>query len=589
MTTLVEFPHELIDHIAAHLLPDSIEAFAISCKAIYGKCNYAIEKHNDYRKKYKTWSNQGTRRDDALYFLHAIAKDPLAAKYVETLSFWDLRRFRDIKNARETLGADWKVWRNAQAMQEIMSMVEDKLGAYLEALSIDTDFWYHRIRHEANPWDYPTQCLADLDTPSVAPVERQIFGLITAFTVLCLLPNLRQLTLHPDFPGSRSDTVAGLLFPIRQLFRYRPADGTYPLAYRPLEKLETLLPYERDHATEFVSLEHIRPFLELPNLKNVFSTSSIYEPRNTDYLEEGHFLDYAPGWIDTPRGFQPQWSSLSLRRMELYGSNLNHHGVSVLLQSCDQLEVFKYICMLEPHTYYHGFTYEGCNANLLVKHLGQGAGKSLKELYLRIAFQSNTRHDHITASSLLQLEVLENLEIDVKLLACEELEHDSLAIMLPSSIKYLTMHIGNGDNLSCFQHLTTGLAASRQEKLHNIKKILVKDHGYSYEQDQHAATKKIVENEGVLWVDDQSNPLTDDLEGWPREYHSKFVHSIENVEFSDDEDDENEQSKSSYQRHDPVYRPSHSPYSPASPFYSPLIHSTSPRSPRSPTFDDFTP
>lgn len=571
MATLVEFPNELIDHVATYLLPGSIEALALSCKTIYGKCKYAIQKHNDYRKKYKTWSNRGTRRDDALYFLHEITNDPLAAEYVESLSFWDLRSFQEIKEARQVLGADWRIWKDAQTMQRIIHMIEEKLEVYLEALSIDTEFWYSRIRHEANPWDHFTQSQSDSDHSSVPPPPRRIFGFITALTVLCLLPNLRELILHPDFPGSRSDTASALLFPIRQLFRHRPRDGTYPLAYRPLEKLETLLPYQWNSPHVVVLLEHIRPFLELPNLRNVFSTSGVYEPNHRRYLEEGHYLDYAPGWIEIPVGFTPEWGSLSLRRLELYNSSLNHHGLSVLLQSCDQLEVFKYMHQYKVSTINNWSSEDSWDVESFVAQLGYAAGKSLKELYLRDDLNSSTCN-HV--GDLSQLEVLEKLEIDVGMFASRNTEQALLADMLPSCLQHLTIYIRNEADLSWLPRLTSGLAIQRQERLHNIEEICLKNLacGVSRPPEHYAATRNFVEEEGVKWIDDEPDAWSQKWEGWPREYCTRFAYSNEMMDFSDDDEtDENEPSKTSFERQDPVvYDTNYPPYSPTSPLYTAL-------------------
>ncbi|KAF1977006.1 hypothetical protein BU23DRAFT_317726 [Bimuria novae-zelandiae CBS 107.79] len=224
-----------------------------------------------------------------------------------------------------------------------MNMVEEKLGAYLEVLSVDKEYWYERIRCEANPWSYES------GTPATdSPAFRLAFGLSSALTVLCLLPNLRELALHPDFSGSRYETNDRLLFPLRHLFRsnpddgYRPNDRTYPLSYYPLGKLKTLLPCQSESGDELVSLASFRPFLELPCLKNFYYTSGVFDPSDNDFLERYH-LEYRPEYIMTPDGISPGMGALQLRRLELYDSCLDPAGTRLLLHCCSQLEVLRYV------------------------------------------------------------------------------------------------------------------------------------------------------------------------------------------------------------------------------------------------------
>ncbi|KAJ4291121.1 hypothetical protein N0V90_010319 [Kalmusia sp. IMI 367209] len=145
MTGLLNLSNELVDEIALQLLPGTIEAFALSCKTIYAKCKHAINKHNDYRAKCSTWKNHGPRRDDVFYFLYEIARDPLVVQYVDTLSFWDRRPFQEIKKARSELGTPYEEWIEDNKISKVRRMIEEILGAYLEALDISTQEWLDQI------------------------------------------------------------------------------------------------------------------------------------------------------------------------------------------------------------------------------------------------------------------------------------------------------------------------------------------------------------------------------------------------------------------------------------------------------------
>jgi hypothetical protein len=539
MANLLSLPSELIDNIAEQLLPGSIEAFALSCKTIYGKCRYTLDKHQEYRAKYKIWSNHGPRRDDLFYFLCAIESDPLLAGYVETFSFWDRRSDEDIIAVRKGLGATWRTWKNVPKLETVVSMVETKLGAYFEALSIDTGFWYNQINLEVNR----RGCRSGDFILEPDRLDTSIgYAFFSALTLLCLLPNLKELGLHPDFPSSFDQQPHYILLSIRQLFRYRPLDGTYPLPYRPLEKLETLLPYQSDCGDEIIPLEHIRPFLELPALKNVYSTSGAYEPEDDNYLEDGFHLDYAPGWIETPQGFHPQWESLQLRRLELYDSCLSPHGLLVLLHCCTQLEVLRYL-----HSSKRGAIGANWSVGACVDAMGKTVGQSLKELYLRLRFDLNSIDTAI--ESFTCFPALETLETDVVLFTDTTITRKppgSLESMLPPSIRNIRLHFKDGDHDSWVQSLVNGLATARKDRLTNIEEVSIRNYttftrmgrASTRPKEDYAEVQQLAEGEGVEWLDDTSNLYPEHWGGWPGDYRRMFASSIEEKWYYDDSEDE---------------------------------------------------
>lgn len=587
MSGLLDLPNELIDKVADHLLPDTIEAFALSCRTIYVKCKYTLDKHHEYRAKYKIWSNHGPRRDDVFYFLCEIERDPLIAEYVETLSFWDRRASRKIEEVREQLGLEWRIWRDKEKMQRVMLMVGKKLGAYLEALSINTDYWYDRVRNEANPSDYRYRSSGTV-TPVKSEIYRPIFGLISAFTVLCLLPHLRELALHPDFPGSPYDRGNNLLFPVRQLFRYRPRDGTYPLPYRPLEKLETLLPYET-HGKDFVLLEHIRPFLELPGLKNVCSTSGVYLPGDS-YFDEGYNIDDAPGYMEIMQDFNLEIGTLQLRRLELFASCLDPDGISILLHCCTQLEALKLAHETKRHDIGSPWDVAGC-----VSAMANTVGSSLKELYLRVIADDNELKRPI--SDFKRFSVLEKLETDVVLftgyssLTCP----GPLASTLPPSIREVTLHFTPLEELHWIPPLVKGLSIARSTTLSKLEEVTLQNHtsGPGLKPDEkvkrakeeYAETKKLAEAEGVRWIDNERFPSVEEWDEWTIDYRNRFPECFETQLFYDEDDDDDYPSVLSYMMAE-FDSPHYSGGSPWNPDDSPARSQSSPGfMPASPTYE----
>lgn len=538
MAELSDLPNELIDNIAEHLLPDTIEAFALSCKTIHSKCRFTLNKHHEYRKNYTTWSNRGPRRDDAFYFLCAIEADPLIAKYVQTLSFWDRRPDEEIRRLRKELGAKWRTWKSCQTLDMVMSMVETKLGAYFNELSFETEYWFNAIRLEVNPQN----CLDGDFIPEPDLFDRS-FGFFTPLTVLCLLPNLRQLALHPEFAsGPRDPDAHDLLQSVRQLFRYRFPGNTYPLPYWPLEKLETLLPCQSDSNNEITLLERIRPFIELPGLKNVYSTSGIYEPEDYEYLDERNHIVHRPGWIRHAAVFKAErgWGTLELRRLELYDSCLNPYGLGVILHQCTQLEVLRYI-----HTPKRDGIGDNWDVGACVEEIGNRVGQSLKELYLRLRNDVNELQSAI--KSFENFTALEKLETDV-LLFTKTYGHDGLpnplASMLPPSVRWVKLHFKEEDNICWIPPLVSGLAAARRDRLTNIEDVSLQNYtsymrlGRQLMRKKHsyAKSQQLAEGEGVRWIDSTINPWIAHWDGWPADYRKMFASCIEQ-EWYDDESD----------------------------------------------------
>lgn len=537
MAKLLDLPIELIDNVAENLLPHTIETFALSCKAIYSKCMFALKKHHDYREKYRIWSNRGPRRDDVFYFLTAIETDPLIAEYVQTLSFWDRRPDENIRRLRRKLGANWRTWKSCPKLDMVMSMVETKLGAYLEALFFDTEYWYSALRTEVNPQNFH-----DGEFIPEANIDNRSFGFYCPLIVLCLLPNLQQLALHPEFADDLHDPDAHApLEAIRRLFRF--SLNPYPLPYRPLKKLETLLPCQSDSNDEITPLERIHPFLELPALKNVYSTSGVYEPGDYEHLDEMdenfNIVHARPAIFEADQGR----GTLELRRLELYNSCLSPHGLGVMIHQCTQLEVLRYI-----HTPKRDGIGDNWDVGACVKVLRNKVGRSLKQLYLRLRFDVNQLESAISGFE--DFTALEKLETDVLLftdtIGCKD-SPNSLASMLPPSIRSVKLHFKNEDKPGWIAPLVDGLDAARKDRLSNLKEVslqnytsyMSKGRPMTRTKDSYAEIQWLAECEGVRWIDSTVNPRIDQWDGWPTDYREMFASCIEQEWYDDDSDDGN--------------------------------------------------
>ncbi|KAK7193176.1 hypothetical protein PSPO01_00970, partial [Paraphaeosphaeria sporulosa] len=165
-----------------------------------------------------------------------------------------------------------------------------------------------------------TLSIALIDSSSRFLTEPTEFATFSVFTILCLLPNFRELALHPGFADTPSSPITyGIVFSARQLFCYRPLDGTYSLPCRPLEKDGTLLPCQTETDDHFVNLKFIRQFLELPGLKNVYFTSGYAISKTPSIWKQG--LSTAMHMV---------YIALQLRRRELYSVCINSNGLDVL-------------------------------------------------------------------------------------------------------------------------------------------------------------------------------------------------------------------------------------------------------------------
>jgi hypothetical protein len=163
----------------------------------------------------------------SFYFLCEIESDALISKYVETLNFWDKRSDEDITTVRQGLEAVWRTWKTEHRLETVVSMVETKLGAYLKALSIDTEFWYEQIRREVNPC-----CCHDVEFILEAGLGGDPLRFSAQLPFFARCPSSKSWHSIHVFQKGTLVHPCHLLPCIWLLFRYVPLDGTYPPSYQ---------------------------------------------------------------------------------------------------------------------------------------------------------------------------------------------------------------------------------------------------------------------------------------------------------------------------------------------------------------------
>ncbi|KAF2690897.1 hypothetical protein K458DRAFT_287297 [Lentithecium fluviatile CBS 122367] len=474
MATIYDLPTELINDIAGRLLPDTIEALALSCKTILAKCEHTLDKHKRYRAEYGEWENRGPHDGDILYFLHEIAQDSLMAEYVESLNLRDRKGQVDAGERRESGKID-------KSLHIIQKLVEKKAPFLLSQTGLhplDCHYdWLDEVRDEMLHF--------------VPGNIQEPYTMFSAMTLLSLLPNLRELTLHPAWPGGRTPTLA--------LFAYSSVkESTLPFSTSeqcsarcwPLAKLETLLPYNAvsgRHQSEFDMLE---PFFILPSLRNAYFMSvQIGERESRTWLRQ---------LADS--GSLTQNITSSLRRLEIVHGCCGPHGLKGFLIHCRNLEVLKYAHQEPMHTHSPEF-----DPSTFISDIRDHVGVTLKELAISILVYNRDLGPIV--EGLETLTVLEETELDVRLFECYPTDYystPSLSDLLPRSIRTVILDMEDDPSqLDILKCLLDDFVQVRSEKLPNLEKITVRaqnDARLGTSDEHKREARAVVEEQGAEWV-----------------------------------------------------------------------------------------
>lgn len=332
--SLRALPLELLDKIIDLTLPHGIEAFVLTCKAVYTCAESQIKRHNALKRQWKHTVHFG----DPLVLIHEMIRSPLAGQYIECLDLWD----RHHAGTRDSEASHL----HGEPMDKVRETV--LTSEVLQDSGADTEEW----------WD--TMIKEKRDSLSG---ESETAPYTTVF-FLSMLPNLKKLQLPPTWaevslgdPDNPETWVTAL-------------DAIWERANRPgssgnaLAILEYMLPCMSQGYDERASLLCLQPFMLLKAIAHMDFVSC---------------LAVDDGYTDIP--YQWRYSNLTspLRRVEFAFCCMDADGISELLAHTPSLEVFRY----SHQSKRHGCGYEW-NPGSFIETIGSHVGQTITELAVTI-------------------------------------------------------------------------------------------------------------------------------------------------------------------------------------------------------------
>jgi len=370
---LLDLPPELLDLIISFACrPHSIEGLALSCRTVYERATSQIARHNALKRQWSHATNtQGNRRADTLRIVYEIARDPVIAEYIESLSLWDRRKDDELVDGQD---GDTDSFRDDEdAMASIKHLLQHT--GYFAAAGDDS--WWHQLLEE--------------DADDADEEEGNSDKLYATMALLALLPSLKTLQLPDKWHQVRATEAAEELVPaveaLVSLSRAKDASQA------PLRYLDTILPFSEEGYDVRVGLQCLQSFMLLPNLKNLFLVSCIA-------LEDD--------WAGVQFNWPPSVVHSSLARIELACCCVDAQGLAALVRNTPQLTVFKY----SHQTKWDGLEYDW-NPGEFIEVLATYCGHQLIDLALTV----DELHGEIVngLSSFARFPALQTLEVDADL------------------------------------------------------------------------------------------------------------------------------------------------------------------------------
>ncbi|KAF2175947.1 hypothetical protein K469DRAFT_701270 [Zopfia rhizophila CBS 207.26] len=373
---LLHLPPEILDEIISLTLPSGIEAFALCCKAVNARAASQIQRHNTLKRQWKYTAHNSARRGDTLRMLYEISRDSLVALYIESLNLWDRRQLGNVsRDPRRLVTGDFVNFRaDEEAMERIRAMV---MGSeYLENAGVDAEEWWGKMmkEDEAGDEDYD-------DAP------------YTVVSLLGLLPNLKTLQLPHRWYDVRpfenaKDDVKRLVSVLDAIVESSNGGND---SEKPLEKLETMLPFMPAGYEERAGLQCVQPFMPLKSMRELYAVSCLaVDDQYTGIPFQWRFPE-----LNSP-----------LRRVELAYCCMDADGISLLLSHTPSLAVFRY----SHQTKWHGCQHDW-NPGTFSEAIARHCGKTITELAITV----DELYGDICngASSFLSFPNLQTLEVDV--------------------------------------------------------------------------------------------------------------------------------------------------------------------------------
>lgn len=363
---LLDIPPELLDLIIDATVPDGLESFALSCKAVYERAISQIAHHNQLKKRWSHTTNaHPARRGDTLSVLYEISREPIVAEYIRFLSLWDRRSEAEVNHDEERY--------DFRGDHKAMEHIKNLLRSVQYFADADPEEWWPQILDE-----------------DAAGEDTSVDKLYATVALLALLPNVKTLQLPDRWHEVRKAEAAESLVPHVERLVSMSNDSKRHL--RPLASLETVLPFVEEGFDVRVGLQCLQPFMCLKSIRNIFAVSCVA-------VEDD--------WGDVPTFDWPDTSIKSpLTRIELASCCIDAGGLSRMLANTPAITVFKY----SHQTKWDGIEYDW-NPGEFLETLANYRGEGLVELAITI----DELHGEVVngLSSFMRFSRLEKLEVDV--------------------------------------------------------------------------------------------------------------------------------------------------------------------------------
>jgi hypothetical protein len=466
---LLDLPPEILDLIIDITVPNGLENFVLSCKAIYERANAQILHHNELKRRWAHTSNAyPARRGDTLSILYEISCEPIIAEYIESLHLWDRRTDDELEH-----GQDGYNFRDDEhAMENIKSLLR---SAEYYTKADREDWWQHILEEDA------------------AGEGVDVDKLYATVTLLALLPNLKKLELPGQWHEVRNGEAAEALVPsVESLVAVSNASRR---RQSPLSSLRTILPFVEEGYDTRAGLQCIQPFMCLESVRNLFAVSCVA-------VEDD--------WGDTPFTWPNRNLNSPLTRVELASCCMDAGGLSILLTHTSTLTIFRY----SHQTKWDGLQHDW-NPGDFLETLANYCADTLEELAITI----DEIHGEIIngLSSFMRFSKLKKIETDVLPFCGPPLESGQrlgrhayvpvgasrwrhvdipcMGDMLPDSIEELQVNTDFPEpSETALRALFKNIKNRRKDKLLQLKKTVIRQYRSNSAQqmaDEHGAILEV--------------------------------------------------------------------------------------------------
>ncbi|KAF2822950.1 hypothetical protein CC86DRAFT_372728 [Ophiobolus disseminans] len=490
---LLDLPPEIIDLIIDITVPNGLESFALSCKAVFERANTQIAHHNELRRRWSHTNNaHPARRGDTLSVLYEISREPIIAEYIESLSLWDRRAHDEVSH--ELNGYEFREDENA------MSKIKNLLRSAEYYAMADQDEWWQQILEE-----------------DAAGEQLNVDKLYATVALLALLPNIKEIQLPDRWHEVRSNEAAEALVPAVESLVAMSNNSNRRL--RPLSSLETLLPFVEEGYDLRVGLQCLQPFMCLKSIRNLFAVSCVAVQDD---------------WGNVPFEWPNPTLKSPLTRIELASCCIDASGLSVLLANTPAITIFRY----SHQTKWDGLEYDW-NPGEFLEALANYCGGNLKELAITV----DELHGEVVngLSSFMRFDKLEKLEVDVAPFCGPPLESGQrlgreayipeganpwtlidipcMGDMLPPSIRELQVNTDYpSPSEDALMALFKNVKDRSVDKLTQLKKSVIRQYMYSTAQ-------KMADDHGVVlevFEEHKAEPLPRSMmPQWKREFDAR--------------------------------------------------------------------